>query len=48
MLVDNITCLKLVSRNVNNGKLVHLRFKVLSGGILGNGSGRFSDKVIKF
>jgi sulfite reductase (ferredoxin) len=36
------------SRNVNSGKLVAPALQVLlGGGILGDGKGRFSDKVIK-
>jgi hypothetical protein len=50
MLADNTTCQQLVSgMSINAGKLVSQHFKYsLGGGNLGNGSGRFSDKVIKF
>jgi sulfite reductase (ferredoxin) len=46
-VADNTTCQQLVSgMSINAGKLVAPALKYL-GWNLGNGSGRFSDKVIK-
>jgi sulfite reductase (ferredoxin) len=49
MLVDNTTCLQWFSgMSINSGKLVAPALQVLlGGGILGDGKGRFSDKVIR-
>jgi hypothetical protein len=48
MLVDNTTCQQLVSRNVNAGKTGSSSFTSIAWWWnLGDGKGRFSDKVIK-
>jgi hypothetical protein len=48
MLADNTTCQQLVSGDVNQSWKISgpSTSSTLGGGNLGNGSGRFSDKVI--
>jgi sulfite reductase (ferredoxin) len=48
MLVDNnMSSIGFQGMSINSGKLVAPALQVLLGGGIGDGKGRFSDKVIK-